>query len=71
MTADPAQCPTETAWHAIGYNKVPEITEPADGHRCDGGVAGEIEVTQVFGMNLVRMDVLKSTDELAAGIAGE
>ncbi len=23
------QCPSRTAWHAVGYNKVPAITEPA------------------------------------------
>jgi predicted esterase len=23
------QCPQRTAWHAVGYNKVPDITEPA------------------------------------------
>ena len=23
------QCPSRTAWHAVGYNKVPEVTEPS------------------------------------------
>jgi predicted peptidase len=23
------QCPAKTAWHAVGYNKVPDITEPS------------------------------------------
>jgi predicted peptidase len=22
------QCPDRTAWHAVGFNKVPEVTEP-------------------------------------------
>src|SRR4051794_168999 len=40
------QCPERTAWHAVGFNKVPEITEPSR-----TTVAAVKELVKEFGLD--------------------